>query len=88
MPRESVLGPLLFILYAADLVDVILSNCLLPHLYADDAQLHVSSWSADMSTLAARGTSCIQAVGNWMRSNRLQLNPRKSEVLWVASTKR
>jgi hypothetical protein len=86
VPQGSVLGPLLFILYAAD-IDIILSNRLVPHIYADDIQLYGSCRPGDVSTLAARVTSCVKHVAEWMRSNRLQHNAGKTEVLWVASTR-
>lgn len=33
-------------------------------------------------------TACIDSVSHWMRSNRLQLNTAKTEVLWCASARR
>jgi hypothetical protein len=36
VPQWSVLGPILFILYVADLIQIIQSMNLAPHLYADD----------------------------------------------------
>ena len=33
-------------------------------------------------------SECIDDVATWMRSNRLQLNAVKTEVLWCASTRR
>ena len=92
LPHDSVLGPLLFIMYPVDLIDVILSNHLLPHLYADDTQLYGSSRPGDVSTLAARVAGCVKVVAEWMRSNRLQLACNSTRIrrkfFAVASTRR
>jgi len=39
MPQGSVLGPLLFLLYVADLVNVVEKYGIRLHAYADDSQL-------------------------------------------------
>ena len=31
---------------------------------------------------------CVEEVSMWMRSNRLQLNPAKTEVIWISSSRR
>ena len=33
-------------------------------------------------------SECVDAVAAWMKSNRLQLNPAKTEVLWCATSRR
>ena len=41
-----------------------------------------------MPQLTSRLIHCIEIVGRWMSSNRLRLNPSKTEFLWLGSTRR
>ena len=41
MPQGSVLGPVLFILYAADLADIVAEHNMSLHAYAGDNQLYI-----------------------------------------------
>ena len=41
--------------------------------------------SADTQKMVARMTTCIERVRCWMASNRLRLNPTKTELIWLSS---
>jgi len=67
---------------------IIQSHDLSPHLYADDTQVYVSCWPAAVSVLSSAISECTADVASWMRSNRLQLNYDKTEVLWCTTGRR
>jgi hypothetical protein len=88
IPQGSVLGAILFLIYGGDLQRIIEKHGLRPHLYADDSQIYGSCRPSAYLELQTRISACIDEVADWMRSNRLQLNAAKSEILWSASSRR
>ena len=55
-----------------------------PHLYADDTQVYGSRPPAAVDALSVKISDCIHDVANWTKSNRLQLNPDKTEAMWTS----
>ena len=85
VPQGSVLGPLLFLVYTSGLDEVIRRHDLKNHAYADDAQIYGSCKPGDSDALRVTMLECINDVNVWMSSNRLKLNPAKTEFLWCST---
>ena len=51
VPQVSVLGPILFLLYTADLLQLVRVHGLEPHLYADDTQIYSFCHPASLSLI-------------------------------------
>ena len=85
VPQGSVLGPILFLLYCADIVNIAERCGVSVHSYADDTQLYVHCKATDCSVEARRLTTCIEQLNSWMISNRLKLNADKTQFLWCGS---
>jgi len=62
VPQESVLGPFLFLLYAAQIFDIVASFGLSGHTYADDSQLYISVPATKSQTAAAQLAVCVEGL--------------------------
>ena len=87
VPQGSVLGPILFTLYTADIALVAAHNGLQLHQYADDCQLYISAAVDETLTTTARLSHCVTDVARWLKlsASRLRLNPAKTVLIWLGS---
>jgi len=86
VPQGFVLGPLLFLLYTAELFGVIGAHEATSHFYADDGQLYVNCPAADAEVTICQLGACVAAdVDAWMKAIRLRLNPQKTQLIWLGS---
>ena len=85
VPQGSVLGPLLFTLYTTPLSSPVSGHAIPHHLYADDSQLYVSFSSGDSAAALNGLQSCLASVQSWMSTNKLKLNPDKTEFLLICN---
>jgi len=86
--QGSVLGPILFNLYTADITLVAARHGLQLLQYADDRQLYVSAPVDEASATVSRLSHCVTDVASWLSASRLQLNPAKtvhSVLMWLGS---
>src|SRR6218665_1697483 len=79
LPQGSVLAPLLYIIYTSDIASLLASQAMLGQLYADDVQ------ASDALVTVSAMSRTMEALGSWMSSNRLRLNPHKTQFIWLGT---
>lgn len=79
IPKGSVLGPTLFIIYLLPLGQIIHHYGLYFHGYTDDTQLYFST--SPSSQLPPQSlVNCLQAIKTWMTANLLPLNSNNTKL--------
>ncbi|KAL0819933.1 hypothetical protein ABMA28_007935 [Loxostege sticticalis] len=85
VPQGSILGPILYILYGADIVKKI-KHCHY-HLYADDLQLYLPFKPNDHELATIMVNNDLQNIAEWCSLNCLVLNPKKSKLILIGTPK-
>ena len=88
VPQGSVLGPILYTLYAQPVGSIIRKHHLNYHMYADDIQIYGSAIPSEMSVLSDSVSHCVDDVKQWMTINKLQMNNKKTEMLKLATSRK
>ena len=88
VPQGSCLGPVKFISYIEDVVDLMERHRVNHHLFADDKQLYLSTSVTDVPATLRRLSDCVTDVISWFSSCRLQLNVSKTELMWIGTRQR
>jgi len=71
-PKNSVLGPLIFVMYTTPLSTRISSMSLNHHLYADDTQLFLSFHPLEFHSNITQLQNALQQISSWMTATLLK----------------
>jgi hypothetical protein len=81
VPQGSILGPELFIKYAAPVTEIIKKHNLNYHIYADDTQIYIFCDPSDIQSSIKRIEACVAEIRTWMSQNFLKFNDAKTEMI-------
>lgn len=85
IPQGSILGPILFILYSADIINKI-THCQY-HIYADDLQVYFHFLPADTDQAVIKINEDLDNLAEWANINCMLLNPTKSKYMVMGTKK-
>ena len=55
------------------------------HLCYNDSQLCISVPASESQMAAAQLAACVEGLDQWMGSNRLKLNAKKTQLIWIGT---
>lgn len=85
LPQGSILGPLIYSLYSADVTQCI-HHCKY-HIYADDIQLYISFNPSKIHEAVNLLTNDLNRIAEWAESNTLVLNAEKTKFMVLGTSK-
>ena len=80
VPQGIVLGPVLFLLYTADVIEISRRRGITPHSYSDDTQLSIHTPASSCVTQIPRMTACIEELERWMSSKPIEAQHKQNAV--------
>ena len=84
MPQDSILGPLLFLMYVNDLHKC--SSVLAFHLFVDDTNIFLQD--KNLHSLEFKLNEELHKVNQWLQLNRLSLNINKTNLVVFCPSQR
>jgi len=75
------LGPVLFLLYTADVLNIVEHLGLAGHSYAVDTCIYVHVDASLCAAVLPAVTARLDGINSWMASNRLKLNMDKTQFI-------
>ena len=78
VPQDSVLEPILFLLYTSPLGDIMRYQKVNSHLYADDTHLYLTFESSSVDLAKSVIEDCVRDIDAWMTVHMLKMNRDKT----------
>ena len=82
VPQGSILGPVEFVAYTEDVVELFDRHKINHHMYADDQHIYLHTIPDLASTALTRLAGCFSDLSGWCASRRSQLDAAKTELVW------